>query len=420
MPLTAGTRLGVYEISGALGAGGMGEVYRARDTTLNRDVAIKILPELFAVDPDRLIRFTREAQTLASLNHQNIAHVYGVEARALVMELVEGEDLAQRLERGPMPVEDAIEIALQIACGLEAAHERGIVHRDLKPANVRVTPEGTAKILDFGLAKAVDDAGSRSAANVMNSPTFTSPATELGVILGTAAYMAPEQARGKAVDKRADIWAFGCVVYEMLTAKRPFGGETVTDMLAAIVKEEASWQALPPATPPSLRRLLAQCLIKDPRQRLRDIGDARIALERMVAGAADDQAPAAVAPPSVHVRRPFIAALALGAIGIALSVAIATWLLTRSTPVPPPPLARFVTPLPLEALPLRTNGSGVAFSPDGRTVVYAAQPALLTAPVLFKRNLDAVDVERIPNTDGAYAPFFRRTASGSGSSPATR
>src|SRR5687767_6470593 len=270
MPLARGDRLGPYEVTAHIGAGGMGEVYGARDTRLNRDVAIKVLPALFANDPERLTRFTREAQTLASLNHPNVAQVYGVEGHAPVMEFVPGEDLAQRIARGPIPIDDAIELAKQIACGLEAAHERGIVHRDLKPANVRITPDGTAKVLDFGLAKALDPLGGSGAMNTLNSPTFTSPATELGMIVGTAAYMSPEQARGKPVDKRADIWAFGCVVYEMLTARRPFGGETVTDALAAIVKEEPDWTKLPASTPPGLRRLLAQCFVKDAKQRLRE------------------------------------------------------------------------------------------------------------------------------------------------------
>ena len=414
MPLAPGTRLGPYEVIVAIGAGGMGEVYRARDTKLQRDVAIKILPELFAADPDHLTRFSREAQTLASLNHQNIAHVYGVvevppEAGnhrvGIVMELVEGQDLAQRLARGALPVDDAIELALQIACGLEAAHERGIVHRDLKPANVRVTPDGTAKILDFGLAKAVDDAGSRDAAHAMNSPTFTSPATQLGVILGTAAYMAPEQARGKAVDRRADIWAFGCVVYEMLTAKRPFGGETVTDALAAIVKEDPDWSALPRDTPASVRELLRQCLVKDPKQRLRDIGDARIALERIGAGTAEEPVAAAAVLPA-RASRTRVGAMILGAVAVATLAALVTWLAIRPAASVPPPLARFATALPLEALPLRTGGTGVAFAPDGTSVVYAAQPVLANAPGLFRRRLNALEVEKIPNTEGALAPFF--------------
>jgi serine/threonine protein kinase len=251
--LNPGSRLGPYEIAASLGAGGMGEVYCARDTKLNRDVALKILPDAFANDPDRLARFTREAHTLAALNHPHIAHIYGLEEsngiRALVMELVEGEELAQRIARGPLALDDALPIARQIALALEAAHEQGIIHRDLKPANIKVGTDGAVKVLDFGLAKAMDPLSSSSAAAaaLANSPTMTSPAATLaGVILGTAAYMSPEQARGKPVDKRTDIWAFGCVLFEMLTGRRPFDGETLTDTVAAIVKNEPDWRALPP------------------------------------------------------------------------------------------------------------------------------------------------------------------------------
>ena len=421
MPLSPGSRLGPFEIVAAIGAGGMGEVYRARDTHLNRNVAIKVLPDLFAADPERLTRFTREAQALAALNHPNVAQVYGVEGgalvRALVMEFVDGEDLAQRLVRGAVPVDEALQIALQIARGLEAAHERGIIHRDLKPANVRITRDGSVKVLDFGLAKAADPLGdaaddlrnsdetsqgfSPAVANASASPTSTSPPTAMGMILGTAAYMAPEQARGKPVDKRADIWAFGCVVYEMLTARQPFGGETMTDTLAAIVKEAPDWAALPDSTPPPLRRLLEHCLVKDPKQRLRDIGDARIALERIVAGSPErtDSRPAPAG-------RFGIAHLAVAVAAAAPVASLATWWLARPTPAPAPPLARFVTPLASDALPLRGNGAGVAFSPDGTSVVYAAQPALLSAPVLYRRRLNALDVERLPGTEGALAPFF--------------
>jgi Tol biopolymer transport system component/predicted Ser/Thr protein kinase len=398
--LTAGTRLGPYEITGSLGAGGMGEVYCARDTQLNRDVAIKILPELFAKDPERLTRFSREAQALASLNHPNVAQVYGVEGHALVMEFVPGEDLAQRIARGPILVDDAIDIAKQIACGLEAAHERGIVHRDLKPANVRVSPDGTVKVLDFGLAK---DVKQEVPSNLENSPTFTSPPTQMGMILGTAAYMAPEQARGRAVDKRADIWAFGCVVYEMLTGKRPFAGETVTDTLAAIVKEDPDWAALPATTPIALRDLLARCLVKDPKNRLRDIGDARIALEQAIADPAG-RTPVWAAAATPTRGRAF--AMVATALPIAAVASLITWLLMRPAPEPPLPLSRFATALPLDALPLRTGGTGVAFAPDGSTVVYAAQPALTASPVLFQRKLNALEVERVPHTNAASAPFF--------------
>jgi len=300
MPINPGTSLGSYEVLSKVGEGGMGEVYRAHDSRLHRDVAIKVLPELFALDPDRLTRFEREAQVLASLNHPNIATVYGVERaggiHALVMELVEGDDLSQRIARGPIPLDEVLPIARQIADGLEAAHERGIVHRDLKPANIKVRDDGTVKVLDFGLAKATaaPAGASLTGGGPQHSPTFTSPAmTQMGMILGTAAYMAPEQAKGRIVDRRADIWAFGCVVYEMLTAKRAFPGEDITDTLAAIVRAEPDWTALPAATPASLRRLLRRCLEKDARQRLSSMGDARLDLNERE----DPQTTAPVAPP---------------------------------------------------------------------------------------------------------------------------
>src|SRR5471032_2680478 len=260
----------------------MGQVYQATDTTLGRQVAIKVLPDAFAADPERMARFEREAKTLASLNHPHIAAIYGFEesagAYALVMELVEGEDLAARIARGPIPLDEALPIASQIADALEAAHEQGIVHRDLKPANIKVRPDGTVKVLDFGLAKAMDPAAG-SSANAMNSPTLSMHATQAGIILGTAAYMSPEQARGKAVDKRADIWAFGVVLYEMLTGRAAFAGDTITDIIAAVVTREPDLTALPAATPGAIRHLLMRCIEKDPKRRLRDIGEARFALE---------------------------------------------------------------------------------------------------------------------------------------------
>jgi serine/threonine protein kinase len=298
MTLTSGAHLGPYEILAPLGSGGMGEVYRARDTRLNRDVAIKILPDAFASDADRVARFTREAQTLATLNHPHIAQVHGLEessgVRALVMELVDGEDLAQRIARGPMPVDEALAIAKQIADALEAAHEKGIIHRDLKPTNIKLTPDGAVKVLDFGLAKALESTSGAVPSSLSMSPTVTA-GTQLGVILGTAAYMAPEQARGKAVDKRADIWAFGCVLYEMLTRRQVFGGDTVTDVLASIVQREPDWSGLPPAVSPRIRQLLRRCLEKDPKRRLRDIGDARLDVEEVIAGTADALVSAPVA-----------------------------------------------------------------------------------------------------------------------------
>ncbi len=277
MSLAAGTRLGSFEVLGPLGAGGMGEVYRASDTRLGRDVAIKILPELFARDPERLARFEREARMLASVNHPGLAAIYGIEqegpVRYIVMELVPGETLAEQLARGPLAIAEALRLARQIAEALEAAHERGIVHRDLKPANIKVTPEGKVKVLDLGLAKAMDS--KIEAGDTSQSPTMMLDQTRPGVILGTAEFMSPEQARGKAVDKRTDIWAFGCVVYEMLSGWRLFRGDTISDVLAAILTAEPDWSRLPAQTPPRVRDLLARCLKKDANERLRDIGDAR-------------------------------------------------------------------------------------------------------------------------------------------------
>jgi serine/threonine protein kinase len=279
MPILPGRRLGPYEVLAAIGAGGMGEVYQAHDTKLDREVAIKVLPEAFAHDPDRLSRFQREAKMLASLNHPNIATIHGLEqtngTSYLVMELVSGETLAERVKRdGAVPVEEALKIAVQIAEALEAAHEKGIIHRDLKPANVKVTPEGKVKVLDFDLAKAF--AGDVADSNPSQSPTLSAVATMQGVLLGTAAYMSPEQARGKAVDKRTDIWAFGCVLYELLCGRPAFEGEDITEILAAVVKTEPDWSRLPEGTPPAIHILLRRCLQKDKTLRLQAAGDARI------------------------------------------------------------------------------------------------------------------------------------------------
>src|ERR1700693_3597055 len=285
MSIATGTKLGSYEILSAIGAGGMGEVYQAHDTKLGRDVAIKVLPEAFAHDPERLSRFQREAKMLAALNHPNIATIHGLEQSGgtsyLVMELVSGETLAEKVKAGPLGIEEALKIAVQIAEALEAAHEKSIIHRDLNPANVKVTPEGKVKILDFGLAKAF--AGDTSTEDMGNSPTLSRAATMQGVILGTAAYMSPEQARGKAGDHRTDIWAFGCVLYELLTGKQTFHGEDVTDILAAVVRAEPDWQALPAATSAKVRNLLRRCLQKDKRLRLRDAGDAQIEIHEALA-----------------------------------------------------------------------------------------------------------------------------------------
>ena len=280
MPLTPGTKLGQYEVAEAIGAGGMGEVYRARDTKLGRDVAIKVLPEEFARDQERLDRFEREARLLAQVNHANIATLYGLEEHDgqtfIVMELVEGETLAERIAKGRIPMDEAIPLFVQIAEGLEAAHEKGIVHRDLKPANIKIGPDGKPKILDFGLAKAfVREDG--TVTDSSQSPTL-SKGTALGVIMGTPSYMSPEQARGKAVDKRTDVWAFGCCLYEALTGRKPFEGDNATDVLAAVVRARPDWTQLPTSASSRLRRLMLRCLQKDTRERIQDIGDARIEL----------------------------------------------------------------------------------------------------------------------------------------------
>ncbi len=276
-----GKTLSHYKVIEKIGQGGMGEVYRAEDTKLSREVAIKVLPEQFTQDPQRLARFEREAKLLASLNHPNIAAIYGLEeaegVRFLVLELVEGETLAEKVAKGPVPVEEALEVCRQIAEGVEAAHEKGVIHRDLKPANVKVTPEGKVKILDFGLAKAFED--ETPVTDISQSPTLTQAMTQAGVILGTAAYMSPEQARGKSVDKRADIWAFGCLLYECLTGQRAFGGETITDVLAAIIHKEPNWEELPEKTAWRVRDLLHRCLQKDPHDRVHEIADVRIEIK---------------------------------------------------------------------------------------------------------------------------------------------
>ena len=350
--LSAGARVGPYEVVALLGVGGMGEVYRARDTKLNREVAIKVLLAAVANDAERLARFSREAQVLASLNHPNIAQIHGLEdaggVRALVMELVEGPTLADRIAQGAIPLDEALPIARQIAEALEAAHDLGIIHRDLKPANIKIRADGTVKVLDFGLAKALDPAGSARAATLPILRRCRCRRTAAGVILGTAAYMAPEQARGKAVDRRADIWAFGCVLYEMLTGKRPFLGDDVTDTIVAVVSKEPDWNALAGAAS-DVRPLLMRCLKKDRRQRLQAIGDARIQIEELISGTADEAMAtrATAAMPSRRAAPGVIAALAVGA---ALA-ALATWALTRPMPTVPLTPSRFeIVPPATQAL----------------------------------------------------------------------
>jgi serine/threonine-protein kinase len=399
MPLTTGTRLGVYEVTGALGAGGMGEVYRARDTQLNRDVAIKVLPELFALDAERLARFTREAQTLAALNHPNIAQIYGLVEGALVMELVDGDDLSVLIARGPVPLAEALPLAKQIADALEAAHEQGIIHRDLKPANIKVRPDGTVKILDFGLAKAMAPEGSGSG-DAMHSPTLTARATQMGMIIGTAAYMAPEQAKGKAVDRRADIWAFGVVLYEMLTGGRAFKGDDITEVLATVLKTEPDWQALGPGTPSSIRRLLRRCLEKEPRRRLSAISDARLELDEIEP---DVAATASALPAARRIGLPIAAGLAVLLI---LATAGVMRYLPASSPVASGPVAptRLSITLPDGDEVTDTNLLPVAISVDGTNVAYVATRDGVRR--LFLRSLASAEPVMLAGTEGAHSPFF--------------
>jgi Tol biopolymer transport system component len=414
MALSTGTRLGVYEVTALIGEGGMGQVYRARDTKLNRDVALKILPDAFASDPDRLARFTREAQTLAALNHANIAHIHGLEetggVRALVMELVEGEDLAQRIARGAIPVAEAVSIARQIAEALEAAHEQGIVHRDLKPANIKVKADGTVKVLDFGLAKALQPSGSDGASGLTQSPTITTPAmTMRGVILGTAAYMSPEQARGKAVDKRADIWAFGCVLFEMLTGVQAFGGETISDVMANLLARDPSWTALPASTPASIRRLLARSLERDPKRRLHDIADARLDIEEALdhpRGSVID--PASQAPsPSSSATLTVVGLVALVAL---LVGTVGTFLILRGRgglAAAAPEVVRFAVTLPPEAT-LSPIAPAAVLSPDGRHLVIVGRedPTDVGSNALFLRAASDITPRKIRGADRSMRPFF--------------
>jgi Tol biopolymer transport system component len=392
MPLSAGDKLGPYEILAPIGAGGMGEVYRARDSKLNREVAIKVLPSALSGDAQYMARFEREAQMLAAQNHPNIATVYGIEQGALVMELVEGADL-----KGPLPVDEAIAIARQIAAGLEAAHEKGIIHRDLKPANIKLTPAGVVKILDFGLAKSAGEATAASGSNPTISPTLSLAMTQAGMILGTAAYMSPEQARGKAVDKRTDIWAFGVVLYEIVTGKRLFEGEDLTETLASVVKDRPDLSGVPA----NVRRLLERCLEKDPKKRLRDIGDMEWLL-------AEPSAPAGATAPSRVRRLPWIAAAGV----MTVVAAVSMWAPWRTSQPAERPLVRLDVDLGADvALPglgstLNIAGSSVAISPDGTRLVFASGSTSGGTTKLFTRRLDQSKVTDLPGTEGAYAPFF--------------
>ncbi len=408
-------QIGQYQVTAKLGAGGMGEVYRARDAKLGRDVALKILPAAMAHDSQSLARLEREARTLASLNHPNIAAIYGLEEseglRALVMELVEGETLAEHIggragaAAKPMLAEEALPMARQIAEALEYAHERGVIHRDLKPANVKITPEGTVKVLDFGLAKVLSDQDSLAPVTPENSPTLSAMATQAGMILGTAAYMAPEQAKGKQVDRRADIWAFGCVLYEMLSGRKAFEGETISDVLAAVIRGEPEWTALPQTTPPAIQRLMRRCLQKDLRQRLQAIGDARIAIEETLSGTATDAesilsgGPVAERGRRSRLRRALPWALSAAALLFAAST---VWLLLK--PKPQPNVVRFTVPPPENTE--FDYGGETSISPDGHTLAFVARAGADKLPVLWLRPLDSLTAQPIPGTEGAVGPSW--------------
>lgn len=389
MPLEEGKRLGLYEILSPLGSGGMGDVYRAHDTKLGRDVAVKVLPEHFAEDKDRMARFEREARVLASLNHPNIAAVYGLEESEglhfLVMELVPGESLASKIQKGPLPVDEVMRITRQLIDALEAAHENGIVHRDLKPANVQITPDGLVKVLDFGLAKV--ETGEAPATDTSLSPTMTRDATQAGIILGTAPYMSPEQARGLPIDKRSDIFSFGCVVFEMLTGRKAFEGDLVSDVMASVIKSEPDWSLLPrPAE--GFQKLLERCLEKDSKKRLRDIGDARVELEDAT------KPPEAVAPTSARAWR-FVIALAAASAVVGAAV---TALITRSSSSAPG--AGGTIRLRMEVATPQPTPS-LALSPDGRTLVQAD-----SSEGLYLRPLDSWETQKLPSVDAAVYPFY--------------
>jgi serine/threonine protein kinase len=393
-----------YRIGDKLGAGGMGVVYRARDIKLDRDVAIKLLPSAVSQDPERLARFAREAKVLASLNHPNIAAIHGLEEavgkRFLVLELVEGETLAQRIAKGPVPVDEALNVCRQIAEGLEAAHEKGIIHRDLKPANVKLTPEGNVKVLDFGLATTFQE--EIAAADPSHSPTITQKMTRPGVILGTAAYMSPEQARGRHVDKRADIWAFGVVVFEMLTGNRLFSGETISDTLASVLKTDPPWTTLPAAVPPDLRRLLRQCLEKDVKRRLQAIGDARIQVEDLLSGASGESVEATISPPLRFWQRWQPWAGVTGTLIIALALVL--WAPWRKTIQSSASLLSVYLGADV-SLVNQANSSDAILSPDGTMLAFVARKEGGSAQIHL-RPLNRAQATTLSGTEGAYSPFF--------------
>ena len=405
MPLQPGTTLGPYQVTAKIGEGGMGEVYRARDTKLDRDVALKVLPQAFTDDPDRLARFEREAKVLASLNHPNIGHIYGLEEaagqKALVLELVEGPTLADRITQGPIPVDEALPIAKQIAEALEAAHEQGVIHRDLKPANIKVREDGMVKVLDFGLAKALDPTPT---GDPSLSPTLTAAATQMGVILGTAAYLSPEQARGKPVDKRADIWAFGAVLFEILTGTKPFPGDDVSQTLARVIEADPDWTALPENLPPALETYLHRCLDKEPRQRIRDIGDVRLAMEGAFETAVGTAAQRPVESRLHAWQRP---AVAVATIIIAILVTgLVVWTVTRPEIVPIDPIRFTIVPPDDAPLSLLDRTRDLAISPDGTQILYKSRGPNRLEPQLLLRSTDQLAEVPLRGAEAGVGQFF--------------
>ena len=399
MSLTPGAKLGPYEIRSLLGTGGMGEVYRGADSKLGRDVALKVILPQFAQDSQLMARFQREAQVLASLNHSNIASIYGLEdsgdVRALVMELVEGPTLADRIREGAIPLEEALPLAKQIAEALEYAHERGIVHRDLKPANIKITNDGKVKVLDFGLAKALQ--GDAAPRNISNSPTLSLEATRAGIILGTAAYMSPEQAKGKAVDRRADIWSFGVVLYEMLTGRQMYGGETATDIMAAVVRAEPDWSQLPKNTPGRIRELLQRCLVKDDKRRLRDIGDARLVLDDAMLGVAT-QAEAAPAAPAHALWRGLPWAVTV------MAIVVSGWTLIHRSNSGAASVLHLEIGYPMQVEPISGLQGGFAISPDGQSIAMIGVGKGVRR--LYIRRLDRPEAVEVGDSAGANAAYF--------------
>ena len=406
MPLQPGTTLGPYAVTAKIGAGGMGEVYRARDTKLDRDVALKVLPQAFTDDPDRLARFEREAKVLASLNHPNIGHIYGLEeaegTRALVLELIEGPTLADRISQGPIPIDEALPIAKQIAEGLEAAHEAGVIHRDLKPANIKVRDDGMVKVLDFGLAKAFEPEAGSVSASMSPTISLTAAATQMGMVIGTAAYMAPEQAKGLPVDKRADIWAFGAVLFEMLTGKKLFEAGDVSEMLASVLVKDPDISSMGTHVPANIRSVVRRCLVKDPKQRLRDIGDVRLAMaETFETTVSAPSAETLVAQPAGWRQPlPWVAGIVVGGV----ITGLAAWSMTRPES---PRVVRFtVTHNDVSPLHIAAASRDIAISPNGEYIAYLTGTIGIGAERLHVRPLDQLGAETLVSEGEMNSPFF--------------